>query len=547
MSSEDNNNTINNIKEEEEKEEEQDQQQQQEENKKSLKDIADILNGEKKDPEYARIAQEEAAAAEEEERQRRLEEEDEQRQLEEQKQQQKKQQEGGSRGVGRGGRGRRDNDDDEDDEEEEDIVKQAVRILKASYNFVTIEGTKEIFYYKDGVYVAGGGSLIESKSEHLFGLDLTNAKVTEIKGHIMRDTQRSPKDFDADPYIINLKNGLFDLRSWQFKEHTPSYISINQKPITYNPKAKPIHFGKYLKDTLYPNEIRTAVELMTFTFYHKNPHEYYFILLGVGANGKSVFTGLLSALHGYENISSVPLSALQENRFAASDLEGKNVNIDTELSSATIKDLGMIKRLTGSQPVRIERKNQQAYDTKIYAKLLFNANKIPETKDTTDAHFRREIIISFPNQFQGKKADIFLLDKLSSEEELSGIFNALLLALRRIVTLSAGQIYTVPKTIEERRHKHELVSDPIAAFIKAAISSESTDSDYVTKDDMYNAYLKFCKYHNLPVEQKITLGRILRKRNFNDGKEATGERRTYWKSVKLAEWLSIDAKQETLI
>jgi phage/plasmid-associated DNA primase len=85
-------------------------------------------------------------------------------------------------------------------------------------------------------------------------------------------------------------------------------------------------------------------------------------LFGYGANGKSVFIGLLTSLHGAWNVSNVPLSEILKNRFALSDLENKFVNIDTELSSATIQDATVLKKITGRQPVRIERKNQRAYD-----------------------------------------------------------------------------------------------------------------------------------------------------------------------------------------
>ena len=45
------------------------------------------------------------------------------------------------------------------------------------------------------------------------------------------------------------------------------------------------------------------------------------------------------------------------------------------------------------------------------------------TPDNSDARYRREIPLSFPNQFEGTKDDPDLLKKLSTEEELSGIFN----------------------------------------------------------------------------------------------------------------------------
>ena len=70
-----------------------------------------------------------------------------------------------------------------------------------------------------------------------------------------------------------------------------------------------------------------------------------------------------------------------KNPFALSDLENKDVNIDSELSSATIQDSAILKKLTGNQPIRIERKNQRAYDARLHAKLFFSANKIPQAVD----------------------------------------------------------------------------------------------------------------------------------------------------------------------
>ena len=184
-------------------------------------------------------------------------------------------------------------------------------------------------------------------------------------------------EIDSNLNIINLKNGLYNIRSGEFSPHSPDYLSICQLPITYDPKAKPQLFGKFLREVFYPSEMRTAIELMAYTLYRDNPFELITILFGYGANGKSVFTGILTALHGAKNISNVPLSAMLEDRFALSDLERKSVNIDTELTSTTIRDTSVLKKLTGRQPTRIQRKNQRAYDSILFAKLFFSANKVP--------------------------------------------------------------------------------------------------------------------------------------------------------------------------
>jgi len=416
-------------------------------------------------------------------------------------------------------------------------------ILKG-YRFITIVPPEsgEILYYDNGVYVKGGEVIINQTAEDLYGYELANRHLAEIKGHIIRRTYRNRKELDADINIINLKNGLYNIVTGKLRMHTPEYISITQMPIKYNPNVKPKLFGLYLQQVLYPTEIRTAIELMAYTLYRDNPYEIIVKLFGYGANGKGVFTGILTALVGYENVSNVPLSAMLKNHFALSDLENKYINIDNELPSTTIYDTTVLKKLTGRQPIRIERKNKDAYDVRLYAKLIFSTNKIPETADESDAYFRREVIIGFPNRFEGKADDSNLIRKLTTEEELAGIFNILVRALRRV--LDRG-IFVREKTIEERREKHQLAVNPIGCFLQVAIAPDSV-VDRTTKDDLYEAYKRFCSIHNLAVESKINFGRIIKSLGYQEYREPSGKRRTMWEGIKLAEEYCLDAGQQQL-
>ena len=320
--------------------------------------------------------------------------------------------------------------------DKQDLIEEATRLVMSKHRFLTIEETKDILYYDEdkGVYVIGGEILIEKELDKTFDFKLKTADITEIRNYVMRKTYTKKEEFDADINVINLKNGLYNWRTNEFFPHSPDYYSLNQKPIVYNPNARPKLFINFLKQVLYQQDIRTAVEIIAYSFIRKNLFERYFILIGTGANGKSVFVGVLSNLHGLKNISNVPLHSLVTNRFALADLENKDANVDTELSSSTINDMSILKKLTGPHPLRIERKGQHAYDAIVWAKHFFNANELPRTSDNSDAHYRREIIITFPIQFQGKKDDPNLLNKLTTEEEMSGIFNLIVNSMRPLLT-----------------------------------------------------------------------------------------------------------------
>jgi putative DNA primase/helicase len=301
----------------------------------------------------------------------------------------------------------------------------------------------------------------------------------------MRRTYHKHEELDADSNIINLKNGLYDIDNDILKPHTPEYLSINQKPIVHVKDNKPNRFGTFLSEVLYPRNIRTVVEAMAYTFERDYPIEVIFVFHGIGRNGKSVVTSTLTEMHGRRNVSNVSLSQMIGDMFALSDLEGKDLNIDNELASQTIKETGVIKRLTGGsrQPVRIQRKNQRAYDTILYAKLFFNANKIPLSTDDSDAYNRRVIITAFPYVFEGEKEDKKLLAKLTEKNEISGIFNVLMKALRHI--RKTQDIYVSEQTTEEKRIKYERALMPIKSFIEEAIAEDSTTDSQITKDNFY--------------------------------------------------------------
>ena len=111
----------------------------------------------------------------------------------------------------------------------------------------------------------------------------------------MRRTYHKHEELDPHINIINLKNGLYDVDNDRLLDHTPEYLSINQKNITYDKDAKPKRFAKFLQEVLYPRDIRTAIEAMAYTFHRDYIVEIIIILYGLGANGKTVYTSVLSA------------------------------------------------------------------------------------------------------------------------------------------------------------------------------------------------------------------------------------------------------------
>jgi putative DNA primase/helicase len=61
---------------------------------------------------------------------------------------------------------------------------------------------------------------------------------------------------------------------------------------------------------------------------------------------------------------------------------------------------GVFNVLTGEDCIDINRKGEDPIRCYInYAKLVFSANELPETRDLTEAFFRRWVLVDFPHVF----------------------------------------------------------------------------------------------------------------------------------------------------
>ena len=93
-------------------------------------------------------------------------------------------------------------------------------------------------------------------------------------------------------------------------------------------------------------------------------------------------------------------------------LDNRLANIFPDLPAAGIRDAAVIKGLTGGDTMVAENKFERPFNLQNTAKLIFSANKAPRLSEDSDAIWRRLVIVDFPNQFLGVKADSNLVDKL---------------------------------------------------------------------------------------------------------------------------------------
>ena len=166
------------------------------------------------------------------------------------------------------------------------------------------------------------------------------------------------------------------------------------------------------------------------------------------------------------------------------------------------------------------------------------------TEDESDAFFSRLIIINFPNQFLGKKANPNLIHKLTTDEELSGLLR---IVLRRLPTVLKEGISTASSSIDENYEKYILSSNSVRAFGEAALEQNSDNAP--SKSEVYASYKTFCKSKKLSTESEQSFNRKLKKEfGLKDMqiRDEKGNRAYHWVGINIKDWKPAEEGQNTL-
>lgn len=266
-------------------------------------------------------------------------------------------------------------------------------------NIPAIYAAEKFYIYENGVYIKKPdlfiGKLVKEKTDDKY----VKANLIQETANLWKyDILKTEFELNKYPKIINVKNGLLNVATMEFMQHTPKYLSTTQLNANYNLNAKCPIFLKYIFESLPEENIILIQEILGYLLIPETKAQKFFILKGTGGTGKSTLLSVIINLLGIKNVSHIPWQSLGE-RFNTGELFGKLVNIFADLPQTPIEDTGIFKSLTGEDTVKGEVKHKDIFYFKNKARLLFSCNELPENyTDRTNGFYRRFIIIPFNNK-----------------------------------------------------------------------------------------------------------------------------------------------------
>ena len=339
-------------------------------------------------------------------------------------------------------------------------------------------------------------------------------------------------DFNRNPYLVNVRNGLLDIRDMSFKEHTPSYLSTVQLNVEYNPQVDCPQFKKFLNEVLDCKLIPLVQEIVGYLLTTNTASQKAFVFWGPARTGKSTLLWVVEyLLLGKKNVSNIPWQEIGD-KFKTAELLGKLANVFSDLPSKSIDDTGIFKVVTGEDYLMAEKKNKNPFKFKPFARLVFSCNELPRNYvDRTEGFYRRLIIVPFNRQIEKSKIDKALKYKFQREKE--GILNWALEGLKRLYENNFE--FSENELTDGVKKEYKRENNNVISFVEECCELDGLFS--CSRIEIYEAYKEFCVEAGLKALSQIKFNKEL-EGNFNI---------TRSRNRKLRSWNGVRIKLEDLI
>ncbi len=391
-----------------------------------------------------------------------------------------------------------------------DETEEIMRLVKESVNTI----------YTDAVKLSDSG--IEKQ---LKGFALSCERENKMQEIIKLARSENPiaakpDTFDQNNWLINLNNGILDLKKMELLQSDPSYNLTKIAPVEYIPGSDAPQFTQFL-ERIFQNDMELIEYVQCAVGYSltgSNREQCFFILYGRGANGKSTFLNIISEMLGdYSKQTATQTLMKKSNDTIPNDiaaLNGARFVTAQETNRDRSFDEALIKNITGGDPVTARFLHREYFEYVPQYKIWLSTNNKPEIVGTDEGIWRRVRLIPFETTIPKDEQDQELLNKLRGE--LPGILTWAAKGCRKWRENGLKEPKAVRLATQEYRNEMDIVGTYID---ERCVKQNETKVLY---SDLYQDFENWCCDESLnPLSMKQFSTRLSEKgyaRKRNGGK-----------------------------
>jgi putative DNA primase/helicase len=401
-------------------------------------------------------------------------------------------------------------DEDEARAKEEKCRTENLAAMILAADHFAVDPGGNLFYYSDGRYRPAGDEHVRRRVLEI--MRSMNARWTSHRGNEVAEyirLQSQPLWTKPPMDRINLRNGILRLTTpLELLPHSPDWLSTIQINASYDPSADCPTWKYFVQTSFEPDCYELVFEVAALLLVPYMSLQKAFLLSGSGGGGKSVFLRGLENFVGHENSAVVSLHDLEENRFAAASLYQKLYAYYADLPARELPSSEKFKIISGTDRLRAERKYENEFYFYPFARFIFSSNNFPKSWDVSWAYFRRWCLLKMEKGWDESSEKIpfeELVDRLSTEQERSGLLNEALRRLPRVLEHGLSE----PESSREMLEQFRASSDPIAAYLDARTVLHS--GAVTAKSELYRDYVNWVEKRGQLAATQASFGRALRR------------------------------------
>lgn len=313
------------------------------------------------------------------------------------------------------------------------------------------------------------------KISSLFSANRIRAIVTLARGICEVDADQ----FDGHPDLLNVGNGVVDLRTGELGPHDPGLLFTRVTPIKYRADARHPDWGTALEALPAEDAAWMHQRIGQAATGHPTPDDVLPVLQGGGANGKSTWlASIMRALGDYAVAvpERVLLADPRDHPTELMQLRGARLAVIEETPEARHLSVKRLKDTLGTDPMSARYIAKDTVSWHPTHSLVLASNYVPRIDEVDHGTWRRLALVRFPYTYRvpgkpllgswDRHGDPTLRDRLKSgrEGQLEAILAWIVAGARR--WYEAGQILPpAPDRIAADTRRWRTDSDLILGFV----------------------------------------------------------------------------------
>lgn len=253
-----------------------------------------------------------------------------------------------------------------------------------------------------------------------------NVRMNSIKD-LMPLVPGERQEFDTHKYLLNVENGIVDLKTGKLQQHDRELGLTKITNIVFDENAKCPEWLNFL-DQIFQGDKELAEymqRLIGYSLTGEITEQIMVFLIGGGSNGKSTFINIIKDIMGDYGRQAKSDTFIKKKETGANNdiarLVGSRFVSAIESEDGEQLSEAFVKQITGGEPVLARFLRQEFFEFIPEFKVFFTTNHKPVIKGVDEGIWRRIRLIPFNLQLPKEKRDKKLPEKLSLE--MPGILN----------------------------------------------------------------------------------------------------------------------------